>query len=424
MATKIIKEIVTDVGGNTTIEYSDDTVQKYNVADVVTAQTNPVTGGIDFFASDVAVSTGTRNSKLSSALRAHYSGLRARPPVILGIGDSNFTGEGGGDSSGYNYLVNAWANAPMQRIKDYLPTLNGCVLRNTAVFGEGNSGNTGIPVAQYDPRITLGAGWNREGGVGPIGGQFFICAQGTGGYFQLNFGSMIDTVELHFPLADGISASVGVYDSANNLIGSYSGQNATNAVGTATFTSATFADGIVKVKNNGAAQAYMSGMIAYNSTEKSVIVATASWSSGTASNYADVSGGYTGCAQIDAIQPDMTITALTINDIAGGTASATYNTAMAVIAAKAALYGDVLLSTGFPQNHANMIGSPSIGQLLELELSKVASVYNCRTASMHKEFGSWTAADTAGFARNSNHQTKAGYARLANAYAQIIKTMV
>lgn len=46
MATKVIKEIVTDVGGNTTIEYSDDTTQKYNVADVVTAQVNPLTGGI------------------------------------------------------------------------------------------------------------------------------------------------------------------------------------------------------------------------------------------------------------------------------------------------------------------------------------------------------------------------------------------
>ena len=47
MATsKVIKEIVTDVGGNTTIEYSDDTTQKYNVADVVTAQVNPLTGGV------------------------------------------------------------------------------------------------------------------------------------------------------------------------------------------------------------------------------------------------------------------------------------------------------------------------------------------------------------------------------------------
>jgi len=58
MATKIIKEIVTDVGGNTTIEYSDDTLQKYNVADVVTAQTNPVTGGISLSAGGVDVNIG------------------------------------------------------------------------------------------------------------------------------------------------------------------------------------------------------------------------------------------------------------------------------------------------------------------------------------------------------------------------------
>lgn len=55
MAAKVIKEIVTDVGGNTTIEYSDDTTQKYNVADVVTAQSNPVTGGIRSQVSGVGI---------------------------------------------------------------------------------------------------------------------------------------------------------------------------------------------------------------------------------------------------------------------------------------------------------------------------------------------------------------------------------
>lgn len=59
MATsKVIKEIVTDVGGNTTIEYSDDTTQKYNVADVVTAQTNSVTGGISLLAGGSVVNDG------------------------------------------------------------------------------------------------------------------------------------------------------------------------------------------------------------------------------------------------------------------------------------------------------------------------------------------------------------------------------
>ena len=45
MATKTVKEIVTDVGGNVSVEYSDDSTSKFNLADAVTASTNPVTGG-------------------------------------------------------------------------------------------------------------------------------------------------------------------------------------------------------------------------------------------------------------------------------------------------------------------------------------------------------------------------------------------
>jgi len=62
MATKIIKEIVTDVGGNTTIEFSDDTTQKYNVADVVTAQVNPVTGGISLSGINTQIALAAKNT--------------------------------------------------------------------------------------------------------------------------------------------------------------------------------------------------------------------------------------------------------------------------------------------------------------------------------------------------------------------------
>ena len=45
MATKTIKEIVQDVAGNVSVEYSDDSTNKFNVADTVTSKVNPVTGG-------------------------------------------------------------------------------------------------------------------------------------------------------------------------------------------------------------------------------------------------------------------------------------------------------------------------------------------------------------------------------------------
>lgn len=40
MPTKTIKEIVTDISGNTTIEFSDDSLQKFNVKDTATYSTD------------------------------------------------------------------------------------------------------------------------------------------------------------------------------------------------------------------------------------------------------------------------------------------------------------------------------------------------------------------------------------------------
>ena len=55
MATKIVKEIVTDVGGNVSVEYSDDSTAKFNIADTVTAVTNPLTGGLELTAGGARV---------------------------------------------------------------------------------------------------------------------------------------------------------------------------------------------------------------------------------------------------------------------------------------------------------------------------------------------------------------------------------
>lgn len=90
MVTKVIKEIITDVGGNTTIEYSDDTTQKYNVADVVTAQSNPVTGGIEsLFAAGISVLTNLDTNSQSSrrlfsdSLQVQYYDPLTRPPTLV-----------------------------------------------------------------------------------------------------------------------------------------------------------------------------------------------------------------------------------------------------------------------------------------------------------------------------------------------------
>jgi len=48
MPIKPIKEIYTDLGGNITVEYSDDSTMKFNQADTVTASVNAATGVMNF----------------------------------------------------------------------------------------------------------------------------------------------------------------------------------------------------------------------------------------------------------------------------------------------------------------------------------------------------------------------------------------
>jgi len=55
MPIKPIKEVYTDVGGNTTVEYSDDSTRKFNVEDVVTASTNAATGGVSLLSGNTSV---------------------------------------------------------------------------------------------------------------------------------------------------------------------------------------------------------------------------------------------------------------------------------------------------------------------------------------------------------------------------------
>jgi len=267
----------------------------------VVATTDPVTGGstlsgptstLKLPAGETDLSGGVggggAQSSLKSAITAYNAGLRTRPPIILGLGDSNFTGEGSGSGSGtVPKLTGAFLNNPVQKIKSFMPTLGGLRVINTAVFGEGNITANACPVAEYDPRITLGSGWAPSAAAGAIGGRLFECAT-IGGDLTINFGERIDTVEIYCGKWASGSADVSIKSSDDTVIGSVTTFNASNAYAVTTFTNAKFADGIVKIKNNAAGTAYIIGVVAYPTNEKVVVLAQSSWSAGLSANYSNI----------------------------------------------------------------------------------------------------------------------------------------
>ena len=97
MATKIVKEIVTDVGGNVSVEYSDDSTAKFNIADTVTAVTNPLTGGIGILIDGVPVNVSPKSPVLNGASAGADSGwlpMSAAPERFVYQLDSGTTGTG------------------------------------------------------------------------------------------------------------------------------------------------------------------------------------------------------------------------------------------------------------------------------------------------------------------------------------------
>lgn len=361
-------------------------------------------------------------SKLGAAIRAYQAGYRTRPPVIFGIGDSNFTGEGAG-TSGAAMLGGAFANSPMQQTATLLGSLRGLPVKKTAVFGEGNSGNNSIAVSAYDPRLTLGTNWSRFASANTIGGRLLQSTDNSD-YLTINFGEAVSNIELYYPTilsGDGPASSVGVYSSNNTLLGTFTNLAGSYSIG-ALKIAASLPDGIVKIKGITAGIVYVAGVIAYPTN--SIIIAQGTWSGSKVSDYASTALPMYGVGFLDLIQPDLTVIALTINDIIAGTSASAYNTSLSAIVAKAALTGDVILMTGAPGASANFTAN-NTWLTLEQEMQKVAQVYGCETISMHKEFASSAAIVAAGMSYNTTpHLNAAGYAKTAQILASRIRSLV
>lgn len=362
-------------------------------------------------------------SAFRSAIAAYTRGLRTRPIILAGIGDSNFTGEGAGDGTGtVPKLTNSFGKGPIEKISTWAPTLGGLVLRNTSWFGEGNSNNNAVPVSEYNPRITLGTGWARTTGSTQfaLGGSHMVGSPASAGYFQYNFGSPVTDVEIYMVVNPTNSASVGIYNSSDTLLTSLN-TNGTAATGVFQVTAA-LTDGIIKVKNNGAANCYIAGMIAWNSAEKSIIVTRHSFSGATAGTFNNTTNVWDGMGYYPLIKPDLSIVALFINDVLAPTSRSTFNTNLSYIADFVVRYGDLIVSTGGNGTNAGWTNGTSVG--IEAEAKKVAGLYNALFISMQKEWSTWAATNALGWEYDGNHRSAAGYLDQARVYANALMSMI
>lgn len=364
----------------------------------------------------------TGRSQLLSAISAYERGLRTRPPLILGIGDSNFAADGAG--TGATHYTAAFGKGPMDKMLTTATTLAGLPLKNTAWLGEANMSVSAfaVSVPTYNPNITLGSGWSMDNASKfGLGGGWMLGTGVTAGYFQYSFGSAVNKVEIYHRTSATDSSSVGVYNSSNTLITSFSCVAGAPGVLKQTISN-TFSDGIVKIKNNNAGNFRLAGMLAWDSTVPSILVMNSAFCAAKTGDYAAAVSAWDGMAFYPYFAPDCTIISLSINDVIAGTARATYNTDLTYIANICNNYGDVIISTGGNGSSANYLNGVSGGIAAEAKL--VAAKFNAPFVDMQKEWVSWAATNAIGYEFDAHHRKEIGYADQGRVYGELLQSII
>jgi hypothetical protein len=373
-------------------------------------------------AAAAAIPSATYGSQIRAAVSAYKRGLRTRPPIIMAIGDSNFVGDGAGTSN--THYVDCFSRGPIAQLPSQVPMLADLPLSTTAWVGEGNMSSSAfaVTVTQYNPKLTLGSGWSRDSSTFGLGGFWMLGGPSTTGYLQYSFGSSVNNVEIYIRTSATDSSSVGVYNSANTLITSFTAVAGAPGVAKITVTSALFTDGIVKLKNNAGSNFRVAGMVAWNSLVPSIIVVNAGYCAAATGQYATTTFAWDGMAFYPLFDPDLTIVGLSINDIIAGTARATYNTNLDYILTRCNDSGDLIVSTCGNGNIANYTNGVSDGIAAEARI--VAAKYGAPFVDMQKEWVSWAATNAIGYEYDDYHRKEIGYTDQSRIYGEVLSSIV
>lgn len=177
---------------------------------------------------------------------------------------------------------------------------------------------------------------------------------------------------------------------------------------------------------------FLLGVEAYDSTNKSIRVLNSGVCNSRAKAAADhwsAAGAGQALDYIGVIAPDLTVIRLGINDarLAASTSGADWETAIRAIIAKAQLTGDVILCSVVPSQATvlqNAGAGPGTAVALEQDYRDrcltIATSLGCAYVDIFTRYGSFTAADAAGYMADGLHLNAVGSADAADAMRRVI----
>lgn len=368
------------------IDYSGDV--KYTVANSL--GNFMLNSGFAYLASPIDFAKW-KFAKIQAQARRKYA-------VCLFYGDSTTGGFGTGTTAGLNYNDAAYrSNAASQAAI----RLNSSVQKATrdSIFGTSNvvTGGSGVIYPQFDPRITIGAGWTAADGATLFGGGFFQATTTTAGTLDFQPEFPFNNFIAFYPKAPSGTTNLVVQVDGSSAGYAAISNNGANGVGSTPYTipGALAVHKLSFTSPNASVNAWLSGVICWDSANPGIVFCVAGAAGGRASDLA-TAGGFSALAMLSLLAPDLTIINGTINDQASQPAAATVVTNLSSVMDTALVSGDVIMLVNSPNTNAGF----SNGYLNTVTpLIKVAcDARNVTMIDLRDHLGyTWALANAAGY---------------------------
>lgn len=332
-----------------------------------------------------------RSAKIQAQSNRRYAKLAF-------YGDSNTGGFGAGITVGLNYNEDAHKSAyPSQAAA----LVNSRIMKCTrdSVFGTARAATAGVTYTQYDPRVTIGAGWTAADGSTIFSGGFFQATTTTAGTVDFQPAGPFNSFTVYYPQVSsgGTTNLVVQIDGSAAGYAAISNSNATARPFSTTYTiPGQLANHKISFTSpNASVNAWVNGITCWDSYNPGIVVHQFGNAGATAALLA-TPGTYLTLETLKYIAPDLTIVNCTINDQGAQTASAPYIADMTTIIDAALISGDVIVLVNTPNTNAGF--SNGYMNTITPLLKAVCDARSVNMIDLRDYYGStWAIANAAGF---------------------------
>jgi len=311
------------------------------------------------------------------------------------------------------------AQTPYVYLRDRLRVTQGLPVLATSWVGDQAYFKTNaISMYAYDSRFSQpdGAGYSASSSVLTVAGGTVV---NTANANRLGFlaEEAVDTFDVYYALNTGLGTfnltRVGSASTPVSQVGT-SGTGKTTLVGALSSTDALYA-----ARSSGGT--YLIATDAYNSAVKSIRILQAGWSGGKVADWATAVTGFDPLPAAKAMACDLYLIRPGINDWATGTSLSAFRASLEALVDGLLTVGDVALLTPYPSNVS--VASQAVQQSFVDVIKDVASVRGLKVDDTFAAFGTWVAANAAGYMADNLHPKEAGYQAAANTCATFMLTL-